>query len=347
MRGLRLWIVVFGAVALAGVGALWALDHPLAARLATRWIAPGPPPADSPDQTKQEGEALRALGKQIAGRLVWSSNRSGNHELYLAELTSGTLRRLTNHPHVDYFSRFSPDGRQISFLRSQRPWVSFRETGSWDLMVMNADGTNARRIAEQAYHPLWTPNGRGLTFIRDNRVIFIDLASGEETVLYDGRDQPTAGRVADVMLGHDDRLVLQLGGVSRARRGVGILSLSDRTFTRVSPNPSACEISWIGRTGRVIWVEASGHGGTRVMHTPAPGAAAEVLIDLPGAYSHEYFPQVTPDGQWLIWGAAAEGHEHDRADYEIFVWRIGTPPESARRLTFSGSNDQWPDLRIG
>jgi hypothetical protein len=43
-------------------------------------------------------------------------------------------------------------------------------------------------------------------------------------------------------------------------------------------------------------------------------------MDLPGAYSHEYFPKLSNDGRWLVWGAAAEGHEHDRADYEIFVW---------------------------
>jgi hypothetical protein len=55
---------------------------------------------------------------------------------------------------------------------------------------------------------------------------------------------------------------------------------------------------------------------------------------------------VTNDARWLIWGAAAEGHEHDRADYEIFAWRIGTPSESAMRLTWSTSNDQWPDLRV-
>ena len=68
--------------------------------------------------------------------------------------------------------------------------------------------------------------------------------------------------------------------------------------------------------------------------------------DLPGAYSHEYFPKISNDGRWLVWGAAAEGHEHDRADYEIFVWEIGTPWERAVRLTHYPGNDQWPDLWV-
>jgi hypothetical protein len=102
----------------------------------------------------------------------------------------------------------------------------------------------------------------------------------------------------------------------------------------------------MGHAGRVVWIEGSGHGGTRVMHTRAPDAEPDVLIDLPGTYSHEYFPRVTRDGAWLVWGASAEGHEHDRADYEMFAWRIGSPPDAAIRLTYSAGNDQWPDLWV-
>jgi hypothetical protein len=78
----------------------------------------------------------------------------------------------------------------------------------------------------------------------------------------------------------------------------------------------------------------------------ADGTGRQELIDLPFRHSHEYFPRIANDGQWLVWGAAAEGHEHDRADYEIFVWRLGSPPESAIRLTHHQGNDQWPDLHV-
>ena len=48
----------------------------------------------------------------------------------------------------------------------------------------------------------------------------------------------------------------------------------------------------------------------------------------------------------MVWGAAAEGHEHDRADYEIFIWEVGTPWDTAERLTFYSGNDQWPDIYV-
>ena len=69
-------------------------------------------------------------------------------------------------------------------------------------------------------------------------------------------------------------------------------------------------------------------------------------MDLPGSYSHEYFPRVSSDGRWLVWGAAARGHEHDRADYEVFVWQIGQPVNEVVRLTHHPGNDQWPDIHV-
>jgi hypothetical protein len=338
--------VLAGVVCVGGVAAAFFSDHPLAARLTTRWLPPAAPTANSPEELSRESSAFRALGRSVNGTLVWSSNREGNHELLRADLSTGAVTRLTHHPHVDYLSRYSPDGRHISFLRSRRPWVSFREVDGWDLMIMNADGSEERRLVETAYHPMWTPDGRSITFTRDNKVMAVDVRSGQERLVYDGADEPTAGRIDEPMMGPGGQLAFALKGVSRARRGVGILSLETRRFERVSPEPSACEIAWIGDTGRVVWIEGHGHGGTRVMHTAAPNGPPQVLIDLPGTHSHEYFPVVTRDARWLILGATADGHEHDRADYEVFAWRIGAPAESAIRLTWSTSNDQWPDLWV-
>ena len=47
---------------------------------------------------------------------------------------------------------------------------------------------------------------------------------------------------------------------------------------------------------------------------------------------------------YTVFAASAGGHEHDVEDYEIFLWEIGTPPETAARLTWHTANDNWPDL---
>jgi hypothetical protein len=74
---------------------------------------------------------------------------------------------------------------------------------------------------------------------------------------------------------------------------------------------------------------------------------AITLIDLPGRRSHEYFPELSSDGKWLVWAATQRGHDHDIADYEIYLWEVGTPADTAARLTYHSGNDRWPDIFIG
>ena len=109
---------------------------------------------------------MARLGARLDGLIAWSSNRSGNHELYLLDLRARRLRQLTNHPHVDFYARFSPDGRRIVFVLSQRPWVCFRDPTAWDVYVIGVDGGDERRLARNGYSPMgldppwkFTPRG--------------------------------------------------------------------------------------------------------------------------------------------------------------------------------------------
>jgi hypothetical protein len=48
----------------------------------------------------------------------------------------------------------------------------------------------------------------------------------------------------------------------------------------------------------------------------------------------------------MVWGITQRGHDHDVVDYEIYLWQVGTPPDSAVRLTHHSGNDRWPDIFI-
>ena len=311
-------------------------------RIYTRWVPPQPPPTLS-GVLRRERDAWKQLGTQISGHLVWSSSRDGNHDLYLVDLSTGAEQKLTSTPGVEFFSRFSPDGQHISFLRSQRHWVSFRDESAWDLFVMNADGSGERRLVEGAYHATWLPDGSGLVYVYENRIFSVDLSSGQVQVLHNGSDPPTNGRVLEPEQLEPGLIAITLREVPH--ESVGLLDLNAGSYTPLSSGRS-CQITWFPGRRQAVWMDPVGQGGTSVMTARLDDLQAETLIDLPGPYSHEYFPRVTYDGKWLVWGASAEGHEHDRADYEVFAWEIGTPWNTATRLTYSPANDQWPDLYI-
>lgn len=286
-------------------------------------------------------QAIRELGDRLSGRLIWSSNRGGNHDIYLINVATLEKQRLTDDPRVDFFPRFSPDGRRVVFLRSRPRYASVREALRWDVWLMNADGSNQRRLAERGFYPRWSADGSSIVFGRGQQVVRADVQSGEESVVFDNPGNAPEIRRGDVALGADgNRLALVLEG------GEGVIRDLEAGAAAPLRGEYVCQPTWAPSDAFVVYVEAVGHGGTRVMRAQPDGRRPEVLMDLPGEYSHEYFPQLSNDGEWLVWGAAAEGHEHDRADYEIFVWKLGEPWESAVRVTYYTGNDMWPDLFI-
>lgn len=298
--------------------------------------------------TRAERNAVDVLAGRFGGLIVWSSNRTGNHELYLLDLRTRTLRQLTRTPQVEYFSRFSPDGRRILFTRSQRDYVSPRDQAAWDVYVMNVDGTGEQLLARNGYTPQWVPGADAIIFMRGDQVMRLDLdhgGPGRESVLLDGpTTEGIRGGMETPELSSDGtRLAVTVR--SHLYGGVAVVDLATRAVTRLSPG-QACEITWMpGASDTLLWMEPEGNGGTQIV-SGGPGRPRQVLMDLPGPYSHEYFPRVSSDGRWLVWGAAASGHEHDRADYEIFVWQIGQPVSEALRLTHHEGNDQWPDIYV-
>jgi len=292
----------------------------------------------------EEAAAFVEAARRLRGRIVWSSNRSGNHEIYLLDVRrkKPLLEQLTNDPHVDSFPRFSPDGSKILFNRSRPQWVSDRDPEPWDVWIMNVDGSSPRRVAERGFHASFAADGRSVVFARAAQVVRRSLDDGREEVLLDsGRELGGWAQEPDL---RDHRLAVTIRG--SVFGGFGVYDLASRKFTAF-PGDS-CQIAWWPGQERLIWIEGhKGNGGTRVARGSPDGSGVETLMDLPGPYSHEYFPRIGRDGAWLVWAASAGGHEPGRADYEIFLWKLGEPWARALRLTYHTGNDQWPDILSG
>jgi dipeptidyl aminopeptidase/acylaminoacyl peptidase len=284
---MRRWLIVIvvAIAALAGVAVALPqvsphLPHSLAtvANLPERLMARVFPPrvprkVRLAGLTGPEQDAVDALARRLGGLLVWSSNRTGNHELYLLDLRTRAVRQLTKTPQVEFFSRFSPDGRRILFSRSQRDYVSPRDPTAWDVYVINVDGTGERLLARNGYSPQWTPDGNGIIFLRGAQVIRLDLdrgsGVGRESVLLDGpTTEGIAGGMETPELSPDgSRLAVTVR--SSQYGGVAVVDLATRAVTRLSPG-QACQITWMRGSDALLWMEAEGNGGTQIV-TGGPG----------------------------------------------------------------------------
>ena len=70
-----------------------------------------------------ETAALQALTKGLKGKIVWSTSRDGNHDIYIANVDGSDAKPLTKGPKTDWFSHFSPDGKHVLFTRSKLDWA--------------------------------------------------------------------------------------------------------------------------------------------------------------------------------------------------------------------------------
>jgi TolB protein len=102
-----------------------------------------------------QSPAWSADGSKIA----FSSARTGNPEIWIADSNGGNLHKLTSFRGPNIGPTFNPrTGAQIA-------WVSGR-TGEPQIYTMDIDGSNVQRITDGGYavSPSWSPNGQLLAF---------------------------------------------------------------------------------------------------------------------------------------------------------------------------------------
>lgn len=94
-------------------------------------------------------------------RIVFSSDRDGNREIYVMRADGTGVRRLTAHPAWDGHPYWSADGTRILFESDRGPANTF------EVMMMFADGgrvTNLTRNGVDDKHPSWSPDGRRVLY---------------------------------------------------------------------------------------------------------------------------------------------------------------------------------------
>ena len=299
------------------------------------------PPTGRPVTIATDSPKAATVITGVSGWVVWSSNRFGNHDILKMNLADRSISRLTRHPHAESFPRISPNGQKIVFARSREPWVSLRNLVPWDVYLLDLDSGHERLLAEFANAPTWSADGGHVYFQRrGSEFVKLDLANGEERVLFRAG---TGNIPADVEL-RTPSLSPFSGRLASTWRGARRMTAIVNVDGTVQPVGEGCQLAWAPQDAFVYWVD---HGGLMQnrLYRQLPGAGSPVpWLDLPPPYSHEYFPKLSEDGRYLVLGASAGGHEHDVADYEIFLWPAGMSADRAVRLTFHSGNDNWPDI---
>jgi TolB protein len=119
--------------------------------------------ADAEQLTRLGGFLSNPSLSPDGGRLVFSADLDdpNAHEIYVLELATGALTRLTDNPASDWAPVWSPDGARIAFVSDRRKRFDF------DIWVMAADGSEPTMQPDSFLHeysPEWSPDGTRLLF---------------------------------------------------------------------------------------------------------------------------------------------------------------------------------------
>lgn len=327
-------------------------------------VAAQAPTGSAVKPSGKEQKALDAFGGTLKGKIVWSSSRSNSkHDIWIMNADGSDKKALTkSDDNVDWFARLSPDGQTVIFVRSRSGWVPETDAkyyDKWDLWTIGIDGSDEKKVVDEACWGTWRPDGQNIVFARGGKTLTRNLESGEETVVLDGDVAIKKGTILQQPQMSPDGKYLSatLRGTSRE---TGIWDIEGKKWTTTG---KGCQINWFPTSDEVYRMNPTGNGGTAAPSEVLaiklengkpvidPTKAANIkklrMMDLPGRRSHEYFPKFSRDGEWMVWCATDKGHDHDIYDYEIFVWKRGTDvKKGAVRLTFHTGNDRWPDLFV-
>ena len=158
--------------------------------------------------TTEEGYDAEATFSPAGDRIVFTSARDGDLELYSMAPDGSDVIRLTDRPGYDGGAFYSPDGSKIIWrahypgegpeLEDYRRLLSqgLLRPGELEIYIMDADGSNQRQLTQLGganFAPYWHPSGGKIVFSsnhhdpdgRDFEIYMINLdGSGLTRITY-------------------------------------------------------------------------------------------------------------------------------------------------------------------
>jgi Tol biopolymer transport system component len=129
--------------------------------------------------TDAEGYDAEATVSPDGKKIIFTSMRDGDLDLYSMNADGTNVKRLTTEPGYDGGAFFSPNGKQIVYRSyhpktdaeiaryKQRLSENLIEPNNFEIWVMNADGTNKRQVTKlgaASFAPFFTPDGKKIIF---------------------------------------------------------------------------------------------------------------------------------------------------------------------------------------
>jgi serine/threonine protein kinase len=208
-------------------------------------------------------------------RVVFESERTGEHEVWLAEADGSSQGQLTHGPGIMQGSaRWSPDGRRIAF-------DSRSVEGVYSIWTIDADGASPRRLTQDPgdeHLPDWS---------RDGRFIYFTKGGGGDYI----KQGPSGVWRVPATGGAEERMTSDGGyGASESIDGKTLFFIRNLPHGSVSQNPPSSWISSSSGSSALLALSLAGGPERRL----AQSVGTEFAVGLAGVYTLDFWSGPPP-----------------------------------------------------
>jgi Tol biopolymer transport system component len=254
------------------------------------------------DDSRDKANNVAKLAAEVRdkGWIVFSAaTDAGDWDLFLMRPDGSNRRKLTDtHQYNEAGAKFSPDGKRLLYFRmANTEKVDNNTYGTYDLVIANADGSNAVVYGNGFHWASWGPDGSQIACLDKKGIQIVDLASRKVV-----RQIPRSGVVQQLVWSPDGKQFVGTANGLGVTWTIGCLDAEAGRIHAVSEiDRYNCTPDWLPESEHVIYsrgIVPGKPGWAQLWVAKADGSDRQLLYAEQGR--HMYGGCISPDGQYVL-----------------------------------------------